>query len=29
MLWRFLGRDREALGRFRLLEADVRLHGHP
>ena len=26
MIWRFLERDQEALGRFRLLEADVWLH---
>lgn len=27
LLWQFVHRDREALGRFRLLEADVYLHG--
>ena len=30
LLWRFLCRDREAMGRFRLLEADAWLHdSHP
>ena len=29
MLWQFTCRDREALGRFRLLEADAQLRGHP